>query len=128
MFFLATGCTGHGQESSRNEIDAKVRSTLVTFGETVKGGDALVAKAEGVLVFPDIVKGGIGVGGEYGEGALLMNGRTVDYYNIASGSMMRTEGWPPTGRAQAAPSGSKTNWQTSAVSLPPSRPISRVRL
>lgn len=84
---LATGCTGHGQESSRREIDAKVQSALVAFGETVKGGDALVAKADGVLVFPDIIKGGIGIGGEYGEGALLMNGRTVDYYNLASGSI-----------------------------------------
>ena len=84
---LTTGCTGHGQESSSNEIDAQVQAALVAFSETVKGGDALVAKADGVLVFPDIVKGGIGIGGEYGEGALLMNGRPVDYYNITSGSI-----------------------------------------
>lgn len=87
VVFATTACTTHGQESSRNEIDAKVRSALVTFGETVKGGDALIQKADGVLVFPDVVKGGIGIGGEYGEGALLVDGRTIDYYNIASASV-----------------------------------------
>lgn len=51
VVFATTACTTHGQESSRNEIDAKVRSALVTFGETVKGGDALIQKADGVLVF-----------------------------------------------------------------------------
>jgi lipid-binding SYLF domain-containing protein len=85
--FTSAGCTSNGQASSRHEIDAKVRSALVTFGETVGGGDALVQKAEAVLIFPEVVKGGIGVGGEYGEGALMIDGRTIDYYNIASASI-----------------------------------------
>jgi lipid-binding SYLF domain-containing protein len=38
-------------------------------------------------VFPSVIKAGIGIGGEYGEGALLTRERTVDYYNIVSGSI-----------------------------------------
>ena len=34
-----------------------------------------------------MVKAGIGIGGEYGEGALLVNGKTKDYYNVASASI-----------------------------------------
>jgi lipid-binding SYLF domain-containing protein len=40
-----------------------------------------------MLVFPKVFKGGVGLGGEYGEGALLVGGRTVGYYNIAAGSV-----------------------------------------
>jgi lipid-binding SYLF domain-containing protein len=33
------------------------------------------------------LKAGIGVGGEYGEGALRIGGKTVDYYNTAAASI-----------------------------------------
>jgi lipid-binding SYLF domain-containing protein len=39
------------------------------------------------LVFPDVIKAGFGIGGEYGEGALRINGKTVDYYNTAAASI-----------------------------------------
>ena len=47
----------------------------------------MVAMAEGVLVMPDVLKVGLIVGGEYGEGALRVGGKTVSYYNLASGSV-----------------------------------------
>jgi len=34
-----------------------------------------------------VIKAGIGLGGEYGEGALRVKGKTVDYYNTAAGSL-----------------------------------------
>ena len=40
-----------------------------------------------MLVFPNVIKAGIGIGGEYGEGALLMKGKPVAYYNIAAASI-----------------------------------------
>ena len=40
----------------------------------------------GVLVFPKIVKVGFLLGGAYGEGALIRQGRTVAYYNSAAAS------------------------------------------
>jgi lipid-binding SYLF domain-containing protein len=38
-------------------------------------------KAKGVLVFPGIAKAGFMVGGQYGEGALIKDGKTAGYYN-----------------------------------------------
>ena len=38
-------------------------------------------------MFPSVVKAGFGVGGEYGEGALLVSGETVGYYNSVSASI-----------------------------------------
>ena len=45
-----------------------------------------------MLVFPHVTKGGVGVGGQFGEGALRIDGKTVDYYSISSGSVGLTLG------------------------------------
>jgi lipid-binding SYLF domain-containing protein len=54
--------------------------------DQVKGGKELLQKAKGVLVLPGVFKAGFIVGGEYGEGALRIGGKTVDYYSIVAGS------------------------------------------
>jgi lipid-binding SYLF domain-containing protein len=71
---------------SAKVIDTKVDETLARFDKEVKGGKEFVRSAKGVLVFPSVLKAGIGVGGEYGEGALRIGGKTVDYYSTAAAS------------------------------------------
>ncbi|PLY04989.1 MAG: hypothetical protein C0622_02025 [Desulfuromonas sp.] len=73
--------------ASAEEIDIKVTATLEQFTKEVKGGSAFLNKAKGVLVFPSVIKAGFGVGGEYGEGALRINGKTADYYSTAAASI-----------------------------------------
>lgn len=68
-------------------IDSAVDETLDHMARHVKGGRELAARARGVLVFPKVVKAGVGVGGEYGEGALRIDGRTAGYYNTVSASI-----------------------------------------
>ena len=53
----------------------------------VPGGAEFLQKAKGVLVFPSVIKAGFIVGGEYGEGALRVGGKTVGYYSTAAGSI-----------------------------------------
>jgi len=77
---------GTSYAASKTEIDIEVAASLVKFKEDVLGAEKFLEKAEGVLVFPDVVKVGFGIGGEYGEGALLIKGKTVDYYNTAAAS------------------------------------------
>lgn len=72
--------------AKRQEIDAKVHATLSRLYETVKGSKELVGKANGVLVFPSVLKVGFVAGGEYGEGALHVGGKSVAYYSTVSGS------------------------------------------
>lgn len=86
----AAGMTAAGSESkaaSAREIDAGVYATLDKFFYKVRGARELADKAVGILVFPSVVKAGIGFGGEYGEGALLMDRRPVAYYNTVSASV-----------------------------------------
>ena len=72
--------------ASAGEIDTKVNGTLEEFKKTVPGGAEFLGKSSGALVFPTITKAGLVVGGEFGEGALRVGGKSVDYYNIASAS------------------------------------------
>jgi len=77
------------QAASKEKIDSRVEKALVRFHEEVRGSEDLIAKAAGVLIFPKVIKAGIGIGGEHGHGALRINGRNVQYYSISAGSI----GW-----------------------------------
>jgi len=63
-----------------------VRGTISRLYSTVKGSRELVAKANGVLVFPSVLQAGFVVGGQYGEGALRVGEKSVGYYSTVSGS------------------------------------------
>ena len=72
---------------SPETIDRRVQNALTEFYGKVNGGEDLVKKAAGILVFPKVGKGGIGIGFEYGQGALLVDGKTVDYYSTKAASI-----------------------------------------
>ena len=73
--------------ASASEINAKVNTALARLYKTEPGSKTLADKARGVLVFPDIVKGGFIVAGQYGDGALRKGGRTVAYYRSLAASV-----------------------------------------
>jgi len=73
--------------ASAQEIDIGVKGALDRFRKEVTGGQEFLNKSVGVLVFPEVFKAGIGVGGEYGEGALRINSKTVAYYSTAAASV-----------------------------------------
>jgi lipid-binding SYLF domain-containing protein len=83
MFAVATTAAA----ASKQEIDAEVKQALADFRKHTSAGAELAKKASGILVFPSVVKAGIGIGGEFGEGALQVKGKTVAYYNIAAASI-----------------------------------------
>jgi lipid-binding SYLF domain-containing protein len=76
-----------GHAASAEILDAKVREAVQELYKTSSAAKELGARAQAVLVFPEIYKAGLVIGGEFGEGALLEGGRTAGYYNIASGSI-----------------------------------------
>ena len=72
--------------ATAEKIDADVNACLKNF-EDIGGAREVIKKAKGVLVFPKVFKAGFGIGGEYGEGALRIKGKTVGYYNTAAASL-----------------------------------------
>lgn len=88
VLLLVVGClsasTSHG--ATAKEIDVSVDVALKRFTNEVRGSKEFLKSAKGVLVFPKVIKAGFVVGGEYGEGALRIGGKTVDYYSTVAGS------------------------------------------
>jgi lipid-binding SYLF domain-containing protein len=78
---------GGANAASKEEIDAEVRQAVEAFYKHTSAGKELAQKASGMLVFPSVIKAGIGIGGEYGEGSLLIKGKPAAYYNTAAASI-----------------------------------------
>lgn len=73
--------------ASAEKINKESDEALQTFRSQVDGADVFLGQAAGYLVFPRVIKVGIGVGGESGEGVLRVGGSTVAYYRTTSGSI-----------------------------------------
>jgi len=67
-------------------LDAKANVALKRFYSQVKGAREFADSAKGLLIMPGVMKAAFIIGGEYGEGALRIDGKTADYYNIVAGS------------------------------------------
>lgn len=68
------------------KIDKDVDLALENLLKNSPAATEFSKKAKAILVFPRILKAGLGIGGHFGEGALRKEGKTVSYYNTAAGS------------------------------------------
>lgn len=82
---LAACGNGVGGRGSTT-IDARVRATLEEMYRSYPNTRGLADKANGMLVMPLVTEAGLGFGGAYGRGALLIDNVTVDYYSVVKGS------------------------------------------
>ena len=73
--------------ATAKEIDVSVDATLDRFNKEILGADGFIKKAKGVLIFPQVIKVGFGIGGEYGEGAMRIGAKTVEYYSTMAASI-----------------------------------------
>lgn len=69
------------------EIGRDANASLQQLYASVPAAKALGASAHAILVFPKVTKAGLGVGGQFGEGALLQKGKAVAYYNTGGASI-----------------------------------------
>ncbi len=87
LSFQGVFFASNASAASAKEINIKVNDSLKRFYKEVGGAKEFIKEAKGVLVFPDVIKAGFGIGGEYGEGALRIGGKTVAYYSTAAASI-----------------------------------------
>jgi len=87
---LATAATfalpQHAVAASAAELTREAQTALNKLYAKNPGAKNLGTKAVGILVFPGIIKAGLGVGGQFGEGVLFRGGKATAYYNTAGGS------------------------------------------
>ena len=72
--------------ASAAAIDRDADEAIAVFKEEVNGADVFLGQAVGYLVFPRVIKVGIGIGAETGEGVLRVSGRSAAYFRTTSGS------------------------------------------
>lgn len=82
---FASGCSVF--ETSAQSIDLGADEAVQIFKEDIEGSEIFLDQAAGYLVFPRAMRAGLVAGAETGEGVLRINGKTVDYFRITSGSL-----------------------------------------
>ena len=80
--------SGYLMAESKDILNLQIKDTVAKFEKKAKGGKAfLEQKCAGYLVMPNIYRAGFIVGGEYGEGGLVVDGNITDYYSIVTASI-----------------------------------------
>ena len=68
-------------------LQAECQSALNELYAEAPQAQNIANDAAGILVFPNVVKAGLGIGGETGNGCLLQGGDVVGYYNKSGASV-----------------------------------------
>jgi lipid-binding SYLF domain-containing protein len=89
LFALAacTSTTTADRSAKMAEIDAGADAALSKLFAENPAARKLADRAKGIAIFPNIVKGGLGVGAESGDGVLRVAGKPVAYYNTSGASI-----------------------------------------
>ncbi|MBP1688106.1 MAG: hypothetical protein H6Q33_4249 [Deltaproteobacteria bacterium] len=72
--------------ASASEINREATAALKMLYRNNEAARLVGEQAKAVLIFPSVGKAGFIVGGQYGNGALRKQGKTVGYYNTVAGS------------------------------------------
>jgi lipid-binding SYLF domain-containing protein len=92
LLSVAFMCSVHSalaQEQGKTaaaELTKQSQAALNKLTATVPLAKTLAPKAHAILVFPSVKKAGLGIGGQYGEGALLKGSSAVAYYKTTGAS------------------------------------------
>ena len=70
-----------------NELHHDAHAALNSLYAKNPGAKEIGKNAVAVLVFPEIVRAGVGVGGQYGEGVLFKGNKVAGYYSTGGGSI-----------------------------------------
>lgn len=82
----ALGAQAVRAASSAADLASRSNEALQRLTAKVPAAKALAKDAKAVLVFPKVTKAGLGIGGQYGEGALIQGGKAVAFYSTAGAS------------------------------------------
>jgi lipid-binding SYLF domain-containing protein len=89
---IAFICAAHpsvAQEKGKTaagELSSESKAALQNLSASAELAKMLTPKAQAILVFPKVTKAGLGIGGQYGEGALLKSGNAIAYYKTTGAS------------------------------------------
>ena len=84
---IATGMRpGAANAASANDLDRNATAALQRLYNAQPKARSLGQRATAILIFPHIIKAGLIIGGQSGDGVLRKGGKSVGYYNISAAS------------------------------------------
>ena len=90
---LFAGCTTTSPQSNgtaseqRQSINSAANESLGKLYQAAPQSKELVARAKGVLIFPDVLSGSFFIGAQHGKGVLRVGGANAGYYSTTAGSI-----------------------------------------
>lgn len=84
LILVLIAVTAFSYAESAKEIDMDANEALAKFYKDVPGGKKFLENAKAYVVFPDVNEASFFFGGQYGEGALRVEGKTKGYYSITA--------------------------------------------
>ena len=73
-------------KTAASELTGKSQAALTQLYAQAPLAKTLAPTAYAILVFPEVTKAGLGIGGQYGEGTLLKKGTAAAYYKTTGAS------------------------------------------
>jgi len=80
---IALAMPGIATAASAAELDRDATAALNALYKKYPSAVALSKEAKAIVVFPKVVKAGLVIGGETGDGVMRVKGKTVGYYNTS---------------------------------------------
>src|SRR4029434_966347 len=75
---LVVSCsTAPSTTTERDELTRKAMAERQEWNKVDPGVEAFVKKSYGVAIFPEVTKGGLGIGGAYGRGLVYEQGEQI---------------------------------------------------
>jgi lipid-binding SYLF domain-containing protein len=71
------------QAASSAELNRDANAALNALYQKYPAAKELAGKTKAILVFPSVIKAGLMIGGETGDGVMMINGKPVAYYNTS---------------------------------------------
>ena len=87
LLFILLGAVAVAFTASAANLDEQATAALKKLYAESPATKALGAKAKAIIVFPEIFRAALLVGGQGGNGAMFKDGKIVDHYNIAGAAV-----------------------------------------
>jgi lipid-binding SYLF domain-containing protein len=72
-----------GHAADRGKLEREATAVMTKLYQKYPEARKLEQKAAAILVFPEVYKAGLMIGGETGDGVMRVKGKTVAYYNTS---------------------------------------------
>jgi len=87
LAFSISAAAGMAHAATDSQLVADAQRTIATYQKTDPGLRSFFERSAGYVVFPSVLKGGIGIGGAHGSGVAFESGRAIGRASLSQVSV-----------------------------------------